>query len=500
VNPNLKTQSLERGTKAFIQIYFCIILVLFFWVAINIARFPYGADYGEAPLMDQVKKIQMGETIYKSDLNSSPYVIANYPPLYPLLVAGITSTFDSLLFQTGRLVALFFSIISGAAIGLFTFSLTNKKILAIFSAAIFWGNPYVIIWSAQARVDMMALAFCLLGLYILFKRKNSIAWLLVSCLCFILSIYTRQTYLLAGPLAGFIWLLKINRKHAFLFLATLTILSLLLFGMINALTQGGFYSNIVTANINEISLSRTVTMFKQLFIIWPVILIMVAVLLIQVFQMWNKSRRDLPATIETHEFSVYGLSTFTAGALLTALTVGKVGSDVNYFLEIIAACSIWMAIGLSQLMNSLNKRNVIILGLLLLQLVWIIIGAIPITGAAIESRWNMLPSYNSLYKEINTAAQKGIVLSDDFLDMVVLSSQPIYYQPFEYGQLYNAGLWDPTELVEQIEHKEFPLVVIGGETVYKECCWPDPVAAALESNYKINTQPGLLILTPEIDD
>jgi hypothetical protein len=197
---------------------------------------------------------------------------------------------------------------------------------------------------------------------------------------------------------------------------------------------------------------------------------------------------------------VYGLSTFTAGALLTALTVGKVGSDVNYFLEIIAACSIWMAIGLSQLMNSLNKRNVMILGLLLVQLVWIIIGAIPITGAVIQSRWNMLPSYNSLYKEINTATQEGIVLSDDFLDMVVLSSQPIYYQPFEYGQLYNAGLWDPTALVEQIEQKEFPLVVIGGETVYKECCWPDPVAAALESNYKINKQSGILILTPEIDD
>jgi hypothetical protein len=270
--------------------------------------------------------------------------------------------------------------------------------------------------------------------------------------------------------------------------------------MINALTLGGFYSNIVTANINEISVSRTVTMFKQLFIIWPVILIMVAVLLIQVFQKGIKSRRGLPVTIETHEFSVYGLSTFTAGGLVTALTVGKVGSDVNYFLEIIAACSIWMAIGLSLLMDSVNKRTVMILGLLLLQLVWILIGAIPITGAAIESRWNMLPSYNSLYQEINTSTQKGSVLSDDFLDMVVLSGQQIYYQPFEYGQLYDAGLWDPTALVEQIEQKEFPLVVIGGETVYKECCWPDPVAAALEANYKINTQPGLLILTPDIDN
>jgi hypothetical protein len=188
VNLNLKTQSLERGTKAFIQIYFCIILVLFFWVAFNIIRFPYGADYGEAPLMDQVKKIQMGETIYKSDFNSPPYVIANYPPLYPLLVAGITSIFDSLLFQTGRLVALFFSIMSGVVIGVFTFSLTHKKILAIFSAAIF-GNPYVIIWSSQARVDMMAwrLAY---SVYIYSSTKDSTAWLLVSPLLHPVNIHT----------------------------------------------------------------------------------------------------------------------------------------------------------------------------------------------------------------------------------------------------------------------------------------------------------------------
>ena len=47
--------------KAFIQIYTCLVLALFAWNSINTVRFPYGADYGEAPLMDQVRRIENGE-------------------------------------------------------------------------------------------------------------------------------------------------------------------------------------------------------------------------------------------------------------------------------------------------------------------------------------------------------------------------------------------------------------------------------------------------------
>ena len=58
--------------KAFIQIYICLILALFLWNSINTIRFPYGADYGEAPLMDQVRRIENGETLYKSIINEPP--------------------------------------------------------------------------------------------------------------------------------------------------------------------------------------------------------------------------------------------------------------------------------------------------------------------------------------------------------------------------------------------------------------------------------------------
>ena len=139
--------------KAFIQIYICLILALFLWNSVSTIHFPYGADYGEAPLMDQVRRIENGENLYKSNINQPPYTIANYPPLYPYWIAVTNSFLKIPLFPAERIPSLFFSLVSGHIIGLFTYRLTENKWLGVFSATLFWEYPYVMIWSSLARVD-----------------------------------------------------------------------------------------------------------------------------------------------------------------------------------------------------------------------------------------------------------------------------------------------------------------------------------------------------------
>jgi hypothetical protein len=486
-----------RIEKAFFQIYIFIILIVFSWTSINIIRFPYGLDYGEAPLMDQAKKIENRAPLYKADINSPPYTIANYPPLYIVSVATVKAIFNTPLFQTGRVISLIFSLISGTLTGLFGYYLTNNKILGAISAAIFLGNPYVLIWSSLARVDMMALAFSLLGLFILFRRKDAIIWLIVACFCFLASAFTRQTYLLSGPLAGFAWLYHHNHRRAMIFLVILGISTLLIFGTINAITQGGFYTNIIIANINQYDISRTIAMVKQLFVLWPIILIASTIILIMSIQDWRKIRNNPGDEVKPQVFLVFGLGFYSIAALIIALTVGKVGSDVNYFLELMAVCAIWMAIVFSKIMVQEKTKQWLYLGLFFIQLTWILIGSVPLIDGFVGSRWERLSFYEDLYQSINQSAQKGIVLSDDYLDMVVLSGQSIYYQPFEYGQLYQADLWNPTALADEIKSQEFPLIVIGGDTLNKECCWPPPIANAIESSYQIETGPDVLLLTPK---
>jgi hypothetical protein len=75
--------------KAFYQIFIFLGITIFLWNSARIVTFPFGVDYGEAPLMDQVRRIQNGDSLYKENINEPPYIFLIYPPLYPLVVAAL---------------------------------------------------------------------------------------------------------------------------------------------------------------------------------------------------------------------------------------------------------------------------------------------------------------------------------------------------------------------------------------------------------------------------
>ena len=53
--------------------------------------YPYNLNYGEGPLLDQAARLARGEGIYS--LSAPPYLIANYPPVYPLVVAPFIASY-----------------------------------------------------------------------------------------------------------------------------------------------------------------------------------------------------------------------------------------------------------------------------------------------------------------------------------------------------------------------------------------------------------------------
>ena len=319
--------------KAFIQIYTCLVLALFAWNAINTIPFPYGADYGEAPLVDQARRIQTKATLYKSDLNEPPFVITNYPPLYPALISAANFIFKIPLFQAGRITSVIFSLLSGYIIGLFTYRLTGNKWLGALSTTLFWCQPFILNWSSLARVDSMALAFSLLGLWILYRYKDSSTGMVLAILCFLVSAFTRQTYLLSAPLAGFIWLWHLNRKRALAFILIFAVTGILIFGTINAITKGGFLVNIVTANINRYNIINTFSRVTRLLSVWPIILIICATLVFMAINLQFKSPLNTQNHILQQPFVYHGLVFYTFGALITSMTIGKIDRNVNHLLN-----------------------------------------------------------------------------------------------------------------------------------------------------------------------
>lgn len=483
--------------KAFYRIYICVILALFVWTTAIIIRFPYGVDYGEAPLMDQVRTIESGGTIYKANFNEPPYIFTNYPPLYLLITAGINFLFKIPLFQAGRLISLFFSLISGTIIGLLSWQITRNKMLGVLAAVLFWGHPYVMLWSALARVDIMALGFSLLGLWILFRRWNSNYWMGLAVLCFLASAYTRQSYILAGPLSGFVWIWYHNHRRGYVFASFFVFSGLLIFGLINLLTKGGFYNNIVLANIiNQFSIPRIWISSVELLGIWPMILLtgLLAVLFtirVQAVKWLNRQE-----VADQQPFIFYGLVPFSLGAFISTLTVGKVNSGTNYFLELIVVCAIWLVITLKSISSGKKALKLIFTGLLFIQLLWVFAYGFRWNRIITNVGWGQIATYDSLFQQVKEATLKGVVLSDSYMDMIVLSGQPIYYEPDLYSQLYKAGLWDITGFLQGIQEQTFPLIVIGGETLDKDNYWPVPVVASLEKNYNIEIANNSMYLTP----
>jgi hypothetical protein len=218
----------------------------------------------------------------------------------------------------------------------------------------------------------MALAFSMLGLWILYRYKDSGTGIALAILCFLVSAFTRQTYLLSGPLAGFIWLWHLNRKRALAFIIIFGSTGLFLTGMINAITKGGFLLNIVTANLNRYDIINTFSWVKRLFIVWPFILLLCTIVVIMSINQRFKSSLNTENHVLQQPFIYYGLVFYTLGAIVTSITIGKIGSNVNYFFELIAVCAIWGGLAL-KIIDQKKSHKWLFLGLFFGQLVWVLL-------------------------------------------------------------------------------------------------------------------------------
>ena len=94
------------------------------------------------------------------------------------------------------------------------------------------------------------------------------------------------------------------------------------------------------------------------------------------------------------------------------------------------------------ILDQKKSRKMLLLGLLFLQFVWVLVFCFFSVRLTSEYLWGKLKIYENLETKVQAAVQEGIVLSDDYMDLIVLSNEPIYYQPFEYGELYFAGVME----------------------------------------------------------
>jgi len=461
----------ENLATIILLLFLCLAAVVFLIYQVQAVSHPYPLDYGEAPLVDQAMRLAAGQNIYRPDLSSPPYTISNYPPLYVFSLVPFVRLFGP-TFLAGRVISLFCSLASGTFLALIIYTHTRDRIAAVTTGLLFLAIPYVVHWSPLLRIDMLALACSTGGLYLLARWPIARWSTVASALLLVAAIYTRQSYALAAPLAAFVWLWVHDWRRALGLAALVGGLALILFLILNTLTRGGFYFNVVTANVNEFGIERLEWNLRRLRDAAPVLLIIGGVSLILApagrVRLWPL------------------LVPYLIGAALSSLTIGKIGSNVNCFLELSAALS--LAAG--ALVAWAWSREHHWLRAVLLVLLALQVGLLMQTTS--DEYFEQLAGRLQFRQELRkleeiVANAEGPVLADEYMGLITLQGRPLYIQPFEVAQLANSGLWDQTPLIESIRDKEFSIILIHhfpGAEVYKER-WTPEMLSAISQAYRL---------------
>ena len=86
------------------------------------------------------------------------------------------------------------------------------------------------------------------------------------------------------------------------------------------------------------------------------------------------------------------------------------------------------------------------------------------------------------------------------MGLLPLAGKRLYYEPFEFSQLSQAGLWDPAPLFQDVTKQKFSIILIYFPTDFQitQTRWSDRFIRTISEAYT-NTQTlaSTLVFTPK---
>ncbi len=418
-------------------------LGLTIWLAISGLAYPYQLDYGEGPMLEQAGLLARGLSIYKP-IEGYPYAFSNYPPLLQALSALLVPLFG-LTYAVGRV----WNVIAIAALTALIYHVVRRqggdRVSAAVAALAFAGSPYIYRWAPLFRVDLPGLILGALGVAVIAASGKSIrsSWAPpVAGLLFVLSLYTKHS-LLAAPAAAFIFLWLKDRAAALRLAVFMALTGGGAFLVINAVTAGAFYTDLITTNVNPFSLSGVLG--QAAFFAGAFAVILAAAFLALAIRLAAQPRR----------LSVWHVYFVTAIASIAL--AGKVGSWENYFFEPLLLVCIMAGLGISALRQRGGLARLAVPLALLLQV------ALMFHTPQIAAGMMAADAAANVRMAPILAAEKGIVLSEE-MGLLVTNGRRIPYFGFEYTQLARMGLWDQRWELDSLRQRAFPLVILEAGT------------------------------------
>jgi hypothetical protein len=442
-------------------------------IHISAIRNPLELDNGEGIVLMQAKHITDFSVAYRN-IDTPPYVAFEYPPLYYLVVRLFLPLTGELL-SAGRLTSVICSVVLAGLFALFFSRVLPRRVhgtpraALILLAGVIPFQLYSMAWASLMRVDTLALLFAFAGL-IVFTASARLAPQMAAMVLFVAAFYTKQsTVAAAAACLGICALL--NFRRALGLAAFGAALALAFGGLWNVWTHGGFVRNLVFYLVNPFSLMRAAHIasknFQELGLFLPLPLTMAVMVVGRYLRL---GPRSAPARLRA---SVRRVGMRRALAICTAhffvslaltLSVGKVGSNYNYFLEWNLSCCL-LAVFLMAIWFGLPHRarrdswHAAVAALLVLWAVLTPLRAVEqlrITAAQRAEHAMSREHARRIVEQMRAAP--GPILTDGMV-MLYRAGKDVYAEPAILCNLALAGTWDQSGLIEQIRAHKFPLIV-----------------------------------------
>ena len=293
-----------------------------------------GAEFDilyETPNLRTIELIQQGRNVYDPGVYAAPpFWITLYTPLYHHVVALLPSDPGNPYF-TGRLVGLVCMLLAAAGLLLAGRALPAAALLAF--GAFFLVRP-VTQNAALLKNDTLGLALSVAAVLVIERSDRGRPWMALSALACLLSLACKQSFV-AAPVACSLWLALRDWRRGLRFAAATGVLIAVAISAARVAWGPGFFFSTVEALRNPVSWQQFreqwAPMMQQ-----PVFLAILAVFASGFFALLWRDR------LEVLRGSPYALYALASLAVLLG-TVGKTGSNTNYFLEPVLACLLWMA-------------------------------------------------------------------------------------------------------------------------------------------------------------
>ncbi len=481
-------------------------LIVYVVYAVDLFRWPFDYDQGEGFELYDAILYSRGEWPYR-DSAAYPFYASNYPPLFHMLIVPLLPVLGPQVLA-GRLVSFTATLITGGVI----FAIVQRKVggwfIPLISGLAFLASNYVYQVGPLCRMHMTMVMFETLAVAFIAEfehprhgRRNLILGLLML-LC---AGYTKQMAVFTvAALLSYVFLRDVKKAIAAGVL--LAAVAGAIFWLLNVVTEGQWWINIIQANVNEFDYRQTVFLFGQWFRLHTVFILLAAgYLTYELF--WDR----------LSAYSLWFFFSLGAGALS-----GKWGAGFGYFTTAVAAACLTSGLALGRLRNvdcrsQLAIRNsqsatrtllaVLIPLLYLLQAPRML--HMPTSGPVFGSLARALGVADALiegdcvtfqYHDAMGYTQLGHLLTaDDYtageeiLNYVrtadgpafseeamfsLLTGEPVVTNPTQLLNLYHNGLLDTTEIIERISRQEF------GVVIFRAQFYPQPVLDAIGQNYQ----------------